>query len=67
MQLFEKEYKAFEEKSQMILTTVKKIESTLSKKRTETVMKTVKRLLWVLLGIVITAVIGYFVYTGFQV
>ena len=51
----------------MILTTVKKIESTLSKKRTETVMKTVKRLLWVLLGIVITAVIGYFVYTGFQV
>ncbi len=30
-------------------------------------MKTLKRLLWVLLGIVIAAVIGYFIYTGCQV
>ena len=30
-------------------------------------MKTVKRILWVLLGIVIAAVVGYFIYTGFQV
>ncbi len=30
-------------------------------------MKTIKRLLWVLLGIVIAVFIGYFIYTGFQV
>lgn len=36
-------------------------------KRTETEMKTVKRILWVLLAIVIAAVVGYFIYTGFQV
>lgn len=30
-------------------------------------MKTVKRVLWVLLGIVIAAVVGYFIYTGFQI
>lgn len=29
-------------------------------------MKTVKRILWVLLGIVIAAVIGYFIYTGIK-
>ena len=29
-------------------------------------MKTIKRLLWVLLGIVVLAVIGYFIYTGCQ-
>ena len=29
-------------------------------------MKTLKRLLYVLLGIVIVAVIGYFIYTGCQ-
>ena len=30
-------------------------------------MKTLKRLLYVLLGIVIAAVIGYFIYTGTHV
>lgn len=30
-------------------------------------MKTIKRVLWVLLAIVIAAVVGYFIYTGFQV
>lgn len=30
-------------------------------------MKTVKRVLWVLLGIVIVVIVGYFIYTGFQV
>ncbi len=29
-------------------------------------MKTLKRLLWVLLGIVVCVVIGYFIYTGCQ-
>ena len=29
-------------------------------------MKTVKRILWVLFGIVIAAVVGYFIYTGVQ-
>lgn len=29
-------------------------------------MKTIKRLLWVLLGIVVLTVIGYFIYTGCQ-
>lgn len=29
-------------------------------------MKTIKRLLWVLLGIVVLAVIGYFIYTAVQ-
>lgn len=29
-------------------------------------MKTLKRLLWVLLGIVVCAVIGYFIYTAVQ-
>lgn len=30
-------------------------------------MKTLKRLLWVLLGIVVLAVIGYFIYTAVQI
>lgn len=30
-------------------------------------MKTIKRLLWVLLGIAVAAVVGYFIYTGFQI
>lgn len=30
-------------------------------------MKTLKRLLWVMLGIVVCAVIGYFIYTGARV
>lgn len=30
-------------------------------------MKTVKRVVWVLLGIVIAVIVGYFIYTGFQV
>ena len=30
-------------------------------------MKTLKRLLWVLLGIAVLVAIGYFIYTGFQV
>lgn len=31
-----------------------------------TAMKTIKRLLWVLLGITVAAVIGYFIFTGCQ-
>ncbi len=30
-------------------------------------MKTIKRLLWVLLGIVLLVVIGYFIYTAVQI
>ena len=30
-------------------------------------MKTVKRILWVLLGITIVMIIGYFIYTGVQI
>lgn len=30
-------------------------------------MKTFKRILFVLLGVVVAAVVGYFIYTGFQV
>lgn len=30
-------------------------------------MKTAKRLLFVLLGIIVAIVVGYFVYTGFQI
>ncbi len=30
-------------------------------------MKTLKRLLWVLLGVVVLAVIGYFIYTAVQI
>ena len=30
-------------------------------------MKTVKRVVWVLLEIVIAVIVGYFIYTGFQV
>ena len=30
-------------------------------------MKTIKRILWVLLGIMIVMIIGYFIYTGVQI
>lgn len=30
-------------------------------------MKTIKRLLWVLFGVAVAAVIGYFIYTGYQI
>lgn len=30
-------------------------------------MKTLKRILWVLLAVVVCIVIGYFIFTGFQV
>lgn len=30
-------------------------------------MKTLKRLLWVFLGLIVAIVIGYFVYTGFNI
>lgn len=30
-------------------------------------MKTFKRILFVLLGVIVAAVVGYFIYTGFQV
>ncbi len=30
-------------------------------------MKTFKRILWVLLGVIVLVVIGYFIYTGTQI
>ena len=63
---FDRYYTEYRQKSQTILTAKEKLKVHFQK-RTETAMKTIKRLLWVLLGIVIAAVIGYFIYTGFQV
>lgn len=37
------------------------------KSKNLSIPKTFKRILWVLLGVVVCIVIGYFVFTGFQV
>lgn len=44
-----------------------KIESTLSKRDGKRKMKTFKRIMWVMLGVLVLAVIGYFIFTGINV
>ncbi|GEM_PF-5175066 len=57
-------YKGYFGKSQTILQRKRKLKVHFQKKDGKRKMKTIKRLLWVLLGIVVLAVIGYFIYTG---
>ena len=59
-------YKGYFGKSQTILQRKRKLKVHFQKKDGKRKMKTIKRLLRVLLGIVVLAVIGYFIYTGCQ-
>ena len=59
-------YKGYFGKSQTILQRKRKLKVHFQKKDDKRKMKTIKRLLWVLLCIVVLAVIGYFIYTGCQ-